>query len=490
MLGSAPRGGRARPISTLVLTSVAFFMTALDALVVTTALPAVHRDVGGSVATLEWVINAYLLAFAAAIIPAAALGDRLGRRAVYTAGLGLFAAASALCALAPTAEALIAARVLQGIGAAIVTPLGLTILTAAFPVERRGAVLGAWGAIGGLAIAAGPLVGGAVTQGLNWHWIFWVNLPIGALAAVLSAVRLADSRGPRTRLDPVGVVLVVAGAVGLAFGLVRVADGGWANPEAGIALAAGVLLLAGFSAWERRAAEPMLPPRLFASPGFTAAVATSFLMTAAITSAAFLVSQFFQLGLGLSPLATGLRFLPWTATPLLIAPLAGAFSDRIGRRPLMVVGLALQGVGLVWVALVAATGMQYGQLLVPLVIAGVGVSMAIPTTTAAALSAVSPQDLGRASGAANTLQRFGGVFGVAAVAAVFASAGHLGSPAAVVAGFRPALALAAGFSVLGAMAAVGVTSRRRDGLTPSAQDRVESTGVGAVTSASPAAEAG
>ncbi|MBV8527145.1 MAG: DHA2 family efflux MFS transporter permease subunit [Candidatus Dormibacteraeota bacterium] len=453
---------------TLVLTSVAFFMVALDALVVTTALPAVRRDVGGGVGTLEWVINAYLLAFAAGIIPAAALGDRLGRRRVYVAGLSLFVMASAACALAPTAEILIAARVVQGLGAAIVTPLSLTILTGAFPVERRGAVLGIWGAIAGLAIAAGPLVGGAVTQGLNWHWIFWVNVPIGAAAAVLSTVKLEESRGPRTSIDLPGLLLIATGAVGLAYGLVRAADEGWRAVDVDASLIAGAVLIVAFAAWERRTSEPMLPPRLFTRPGFTAAVAVGFLMTAAITSAAFLMSQFFQLGLGFSPLGTGIRFLPWTATPLLVAPLAGAWSDRVGRRPMLIAGLALQAAGLLAVAGLASTGVSYIELLVPLVVAGVGISMALPAATAAALNAAAPQDLGKAAGATNTLQRFGGVFGVAAVSALFAATGHLGSGATVIAGLKPALALAAGFSLLGALSAVAVTGRRSAVATPQA----------------------
>jgi EmrB/QacA subfamily drug resistance transporter len=444
----------------LALTSVAFFMVALDALVVVTALPAIHHDLGGSVPTLEWTVNSYSLAFAAGIITAAALGDRLGRRRVYVMGLLLFTVASAACALAPSSGTLIAARAIQGIGAAAVTPLSLTILTSGFPVARRGAIVGIWGAIGGLAVAGGPLVGGAVVQGLSWHWIFWVNVPIGLAAAALSAVKLPESRGPATRLDLPAVALVSGGSVALAWGLVRAGDAGWGSAEVVAALSAGVLLLAGFVGWERRAANPMLPMRLLRIRPFAAAGVAGFLMTAAIFSAAFLISQYFQLGLGYSPLATGLRFLPWTATPVLVAPVAGALADRIGPRPLMVIGLLLQGAGLGWIALIAGTGTGYGRLVLPLVIAGVGISMALPTVPTAALGAVPPADLGKASGVTNTLQRFGGVFGVAAVAAVFAAHGHLGTPASVTAGFRPALAVSAGLSALGAITALAVGARR------------------------------
>src|SRR5580704_1568333 len=224
----------------LALTSVAFFMTALDALVVVTALPAIHAGLGGSVSTLEWTVNAYTLPFAAGIITAAALGDKFGRRRMYVTGLILFTVASAACALAPDATALIGARVAQGLGAALVTPLSLTILAGVFPAERRGSIVGVWGAIGGLAVAGGPLVGGAVVQGLDWHWIFWINVPIGLAAAILSAVRLPESRGPARRLDIAGVALVAAGAVALAWGLVRSAGAGWGSTEVIGALVAGV----------------------------------------------------------------------------------------------------------------------------------------------------------------------------------------------------------------------------------------------------------
>jgi EmrB/QacA subfamily drug resistance transporter len=457
---------RSTPRWALALTSVAFFMVALDTLVVVTALPVMQRDLRAGLSTLEWTVNAYGLAFAAGIITAAALGDRFGRRRVFSLGLALFTAASAACALAPSAGALVAARAVQGVGAAMVMPLSLTILTAAFPPERRGAIVGIWGGIAGLAVACGPLVGGAVTQGLDWHWVFWVNVPIGLVAAVLSTVRLAESRGPATRLDLPAVALASGGAVGFVWGLVRASDVGWGSVETVATLGAGVLLMAGFVAWERRAPEPMLPLRLFGSLGFSAANVTGSLMSAALTAAAFLVAQYFQGVLGLSPLDAGLRLLPWTATPLLVAPLAGALSDRIGQRPLMVLGMLLQGAGFAMVATVASTAVGYDRLVLPLVIAGAGVSMVFATAPTAALNAVAPQDMGRASGTNSTLQRFGGAFGIAVTTAVFAAHGHLGTPASFDAGFRPALAVAAGLSLLGAVSALAVTGRRRRAAAP------------------------
>jgi EmrB/QacA subfamily drug resistance transporter len=459
-----PRQARSGPGGrrwVVALTSVSFFMVALDALVVITALPAIRAGLHASLATLDWAVNAYNLTFAAGIVGAAALGDRLGRRRVYIGGLLLFTAASAACALAPDAGSLIAARAIQGLGAATVTPLSLTLLTAAFPAARRGAIVGIWGGIAGLAVASGPLIGGAVVQGLDWHWIFWVNVPIGVAAAAASLVRLPAGRGPARGLDLPGMVLMAGGSAALAWGLVRAASTGWADRWVITGLVAGAAALAAFIAWERRAAQPMLPLRLLRIRAFAAASASGFLMNGAIFSAAFLCSQYFQLGLGYSPLATGLRFLPWTATPMIIAPLAGALADRIGTRPLMAAGLALQAGGLAWIALAASARTPYPQLIAPLIIAGIGISAAIPATASAALSAVPPGDLGTASGVQNTLQRFGGVFGIAIVSAVFAAAGHLGSAGGVTAGFRPALGVAAGLSLLGAVIALAFGARRR-----------------------------
>jgi EmrB/QacA subfamily drug resistance transporter len=454
-----PRPGRAG--WALALTGVAFFMVALDALVVMTALPAIGRDLSAGMSTLEWTVNAYALTTAAGIVTAAALGDRYGRRRVFVAGLALFTAASAACALAPTAGALIAARAVQGLGAATVIPLSLTILSAAFPPAKRGAVVGVWGGIAGIAVASGPLIGGAVVQGLDWHWIFWVNVPIGLVAAVLAGRLLVERRGPATRLDIPAAVLVTAGSTSLVWALVRANDAGWRSPATLGGLGLGVALIAAFVAWERRAPAPMLPPALFRNTRFSAANATAFLMSGALMGAVFLMSQYVQLVLGYSPLGTGLRFLPWTATPLVVAPLAGTLSDRIGARPVMATGMLLQGVGLGWIAAIAGAHLGYPAMVLPLIVAGVGVSMALPTTAAAALNAVGPADMGKASGASNTLQRLGGAFGIAVATSVFSSYGHLGAPAAFVTGFRPALGLAAGLSVLGAVTALATGARRR-----------------------------
>ena len=343
----------------IALTGLGSLMAALDTLVVATALSTIRVDLGASLESLEWTVNAYNLSFAVLLITAAALGDRYGRRSFYAAGLGIFAAASAACALAPDAGWLIAARAVQGVGAALIMPLGLALLASAFPPERRGAAIGIFSAITGISVAAGPLVGGAVVEGLAWEWIFWLNVPIGLLAIPLVLTRMRESRGPDTALDVPGLVLVTAGTLGVVWGLVRGNPAGWGSPEVLGALAAGALLLAAFVAWELRAREPMLPMRLFRSRAFSASNAAMFFTFASLFSAVFFFAQFLQTGLGYGPLETGLRLIPWTATFITVAPVAGALADRIGERPLMVGGLSLQAAGMAWLALIAEPGLEY-----------------------------------------------------------------------------------------------------------------------------------
>ena len=452
--------GQRRPASgqalIVLLTSVAYFMVTLDALVVVTALPSIHRSLGGGIGTLQWTVSAYTIAFGAGILTAAALGDRAGRRRLYVVGLAVFTAASAVCALAPSAGLLIACRAVQGVGAAIVMPLGLTLLTSAFPPHKRGAVVGIWGGIAGLAVAAGPLIGGGITQGLSWHWIFWVNVPIGIFATIGAASWLQESRGPRARLDIPALILVSSGVGVLIWGLVAGGQDGWGSAQNLAGLTAGTVLLGGFAGWEARAAEPMIPLGLFRRIRFSSAVITLFCTSAAIFSAAFLTSQFFQFTLGDTPLETGLRFLPWTVTPLVIAPVAGALSDKTSPRALIVPGLLLQGAGFAWIVSLAASSSGYASYVLPFVIAGTGISMALPCVTAGGLNAAPPALLGKAAGTLNTMQQFGAVFGIAVVTAVFNAHGSLADPATVTSGYRPALAVSAGISVLGAIAAVAM----------------------------------
>ena len=311
-------------------------MTALDTLVVSTSLSTIRMDLGATIEELEWTVNAYNLSFAVLLMTAAALGDRLGRRRLYAAGLGLFVAASAACALAPDVGWLIAARAVQGVGAAFVATLALALLSAAFPPEKRGAAIGLFSAITGLAVAMGPLVGGAVADGLAWEWIFWLNVPIGLVAIPLVLTRIDESFGGDTGLDIRGLALVTGGALGIVWGLVRGNSAGWGSPEVVGSLAGGLILVAAFVAWELRAREPMLPMKFFRSRAFSAGNAAIFFTFASLFGAVFFFAQFLQTGLGNSPLDAGLKLMPWTVTFMTVAPIAGALADRIGERPFMV----------------------------------------------------------------------------------------------------------------------------------------------------------
>jgi EmrB/QacA subfamily drug resistance transporter len=453
-------------IWTLAIVSVALFMVTLDNLVVTNALVSIREDLGASLEQLEWTVNAYNLSFAVLLITGAALGDRYGRRRVYATGVGVFAAASAAAALAPNVGVLIGARAVQGVGAALIMPLALALLSAAFPPEKRGAAIGIFSAITGIAVASGPLLGGAVVQGIDWHWIFWINVPIGIAAIPLVLTKMQESYGPRASLDLRGLGLVTLAGLATVWGLVRGNEAGWGSAEVVGSLLAGVLLAITFVAWERRAREPMLSLELFRSRAFSGGNAAIFLTFAALFTGVFFFAQLLQTALGYDPLETGLRLLPWTATFITIAPMAGALADRIGERPLMVAGLSLQALGMAWVALIADAGMSYSQLLAPFIVAGVGVSMAIPAAQNSVVASVADEAIGKAAGANSMMRELGGVFGIAVAVAVFAAAGSYASPAAFVDGFKSAIAVAAALSLVGAAAGLTLPGRRRTTVTP------------------------
>jgi EmrB/QacA subfamily drug resistance transporter len=446
---------------TVVLASLGVFMTALDTLVVTTSLPVLHVSLHSSLSSLEWTVNAYNLAFACLLLTGAALGDRFGRRRMFAVGLGVFTIASAAAALSPSVGALVAARAIQGAGAAIVAPLTLTLISEAFPAEKRGTAIGLWGGITGLAVAAGPVVGGAIVNGISWHWIFWLNVPIGLALIPAAARKLSESFGPRPQLDLAGLALAAAGAIGVTWGLVRATSVGWGGAEIIGSVLVGALLIGAFLAWERRAPNPMLPLSFFRDRTFASANIVSFFQYAALFGALFLMAQFLQNALGHSPLEAGLMLLPWTGAPMIVAPIAGALADRYGNRPFMAAGLALQAIGLGWVAAIAAPGMGYTELGIALTVAGVGISMCFPTVANAVMSSVPLQEAGVASGANGMLRELGGVFGVAVLASVFARHGVYHSPRIFIHGFTNALWVAVGFSTVGSLAALVMPGRQR-----------------------------
>ena len=452
---------RSNTIWTFAITSVALFMVTLDNLVVTTALPVIRQDLGASLSQLEWTVNAYTLTFAVLLLTGAALGDRFGRRLMFSVGIGIFTVSSAAAALAPSATALDLARAAQGVGGAIVTPLTLTILSAAVPAERRGLALGAWGGIGGLAVAMGPLVGGAVVEGLSWQWIFWLNVPIGLVLAPLAFLRLRESHGPGGRLDLPGLALASVGLFGIVWGLVRANEIGWGSAEIVGSLVGGSVVLALFVLWELRAQAPMLPMRFFRNRTFTLTNVSSLFMFFGMFGSIFLLAQFFQTVQGYSPLQAGVRILPWTAMPIFIAPIAGAMSDRIGGQRIMGVGLALQAIGIGWIASVSTPTVPYSALVIPFFISGIGMALFFAPVANVVLSAVRRDEEGQASGAANAIRELGGVFGVAVLASIFAHYGGYLSGQDFVDGMRPAVWVGAVIVGLGAVAAFAIPSRSR-----------------------------
>jgi EmrB/QacA subfamily drug resistance transporter len=461
------QGMTPKALWTLAISSVAVFMVTLDNLVVTTAIPVLREDLHASLSGLQWTVNAYTLTFAVLLLTGAALGDRFGRRRLLAVGIGIFTAASAAAALAPSIVALDVARAIQGVGGAIVMPLTLTILSAAVPAQRRGLALGIWGGISGLAVALGPLVGGAIVSGISWHWIFWLNVPIGLLLLPLILLRLDETRGPASKLDLPGLALGSAGLVGIVWGLVRANEVGWMSAQIIGAFVVGVALLVSFVAWELRTEHPMLPMRFFRNRTFALANVASLLMFFGMFGAIFFISQFFQTVQGLSPFQSGLRILPWTAMPMLVAPVAGAVSDRIGGHRLMGAGLALQAIGLAWIAAVSTPTTPYVDFIGAFLISGIGMALFFAPVANVILSSVRPEQEGQASGANNAIRELGGVFGVAVLAAVFVSNGSYGSGQQFVDGMNPAVMIGAALVAVGAIAAFAIKRSPRTIEVPS-----------------------
>ncbi len=460
------RSQQIRPKWTFAVVSTALFMVVLDNLVVTTALPSIRADLGATIESLQWTVNAYTLTFAVLLLTGAALGDRFGRKRMFGIGVTVFTIASAAAALAPTTEALIAARAIQGAGAAAVLPLTLTLLSEAFPAGRRGLVLGLWSGLSGLAVAVGPLVGGAVVDGISWHWIFWINVPIGIALVPLAARFLTESHGPAKHLDLPGLALGGLGLLGVVYGIVRGNEQGWASAEILGSLIAGAVLVAAFVAWELRAPHPMLPMRFFRSRTFSSANGVGFVMSFGVFGSIFLLAPFLQVTQGLSPLEAGIRTLPWTAMPILVAPWAGILSDRIGSRPLMATGLALQAGALAWLAAISTPGIAYTSLVLPFIMAGAGMALVFAPSANAVLGSVDQRSAGQASGATNAIRELGGVMGIAVLASVFSAHGSYASPQAYTDGMVSAVWVGAAVLAAGALVALLIPRAAGRGTAP------------------------
>ncbi|GAB3885249.1 DHA2 family efflux MFS transporter permease subunit [Kibdelosporangium lantanae] len=450
----------------LGLASMGSFIVILDVLVVTTALTAIRTDLGASLTELEWTVNAYSLTFAVLLLTGSAIGDRFGRRRMFTIGLAIFTVMSAACALSTGIGTLVAARAVQGCGAALVMPLALTQISATFEPQDRGRALGIFSGVTGLAIFLGPVIGGAVTQGLAWQWIFWINVPIGLVTILLVLRRIPETHGQPHRLDILGAALVTVGSLGFVWGLVRGNVVGWASAEVLVALAAGVVGMVLFVLWERRAPEPMLSMRFFGNRTFSTANAANFCLYASVYGILFLLAQYLQNALGDSALLSGVKLIPWTATLMIFAPIAGARINRFGERRFMVIGLLGQGIGVGWLALIASPHLPFWEMALPMVLTGVSASLAMPAAQKAVVGAVEPQDIGKASGAVTALRMLGGVFGIAIVTAVFEGSGDFGSPQAFSDGFAHALGVAAVMALIGAVAGLGMPGRKPAGGVP------------------------
>ena len=454
-----------RGVWAVVITGLALFMASLDNLVVTTALPVIRVRLHAGLSDLEWTVNAYTLTFAVLLLSAAALGERFGRRRVFVIGVAIFTMASGVAAVSPTIGWLIAARAVQGAGGAMIMPLSLTLLSDAVAPERRNAALGIWGAIGGAAIALGPLVGGAVTSGWSWHYIFWLNVPIGIILVPLAWWRLRESKGAPSRLDVVGALLASTGLFGVVLGLVRGNVHGWTSTSVLASFAVGTALLVAFFVYELGSTAPMLNVRLFTNRGFTMVNVMAMLFSFGMFGAVFFLSQFLQTVQGYSPIGAGLRVLPWTGMPMLLAPIVGLLAQRWGGKPLVIAGLSLQAIGLAWLGAILTPTTPYSDMVPAFIVAGLGMTLFFVPVASLVLGSVTKELEGVASGTNATFRELGGVFGIAVLGAVFSSRGGYASAQSYVNGLRPAIFVGAGAVLVGVVAALFVPNRRAEQIT-------------------------
>ncbi len=440
----------------IVITSIPLLMATLDNLVVIFALPVIKKHLGGSVESMQWVVNAYTLTYAAALLTAAALGDRFGRKKLFAIGIVLFTVASATSALAGDTTVLIISRIVQGAGAAAIVPLSLTLLGAAVPPDFRDIAIGIWGGVSGLGIAAGPLVSGAVVQGLSWQWIFWLNVPLGLLVLPYMWKTLQESYGPDKSLDPLGLLLAAAGVFAVIWAIIRSDSKGWGSGEILSVLFIGIALLVVFVLWQHKTATPLMPLRLFRYRAFSFINLSAVIFAFGVFGSVFLLAQFFQVVQGHSPLDSGIRTLPWTMVPMITAPVSSLLIGKIGARVIVSVGLALQAIALGWVASVNSVHVHYSTLVIPFIIAGFGLGMTLAPMATVVLSSTPEADHGKASGVNNTLRELGVALGVAVLTAVFTAKGSYASAQDFVDGVKPAIWVGAIVVAVGAVIALGL----------------------------------
>lgn len=459
---SPPHGstGRRIPIWVgLVAASLPMFMATLDNLVMTSALPVIQADLDASVGELQWFLNAYTLSFATLMLAAATLGDRWGRRKVFLGGIAVFTIASIASALATTPAMLIAARAVQGAGAAAIMPLSLTLLAGVVPATKRALAIGIWGGVSGLGVALGPVVGGAVVDGISWEAIFWINVPVALVAVPLALVALKESRGRIQPLDILGVLLAGAGVFLLVWAVVHGNDDGWASAEVLLSFVGSVAFVGGFVLRQARTAFPVVPLRLFRSRSFSLANVIGIAFTLGMFGAVFLLSQYLQIVMGYTPFQAGLRTLPWTAAPMVVAPLAGILAPRLGLRALLVSGLVLQAGSLVWMATILGPGTAYVSMVPALAMAGVGMGLTFAPSATAVLADMAEVDHATASSTNSTIREIGVALGIAVLTAVFLGAGGSLTPTGYTDALAPALLVGAGAVAVGIVAAAFMPGR-------------------------------
>jgi EmrB/QacA subfamily drug resistance transporter len=436
------------------------FMATLDNLVMTNALPVLHAQLGASVEELQWFVNAYTLAFAGSILLASALGDRFGRRTVFAIGIAVFGIGSVLAALSTDPAQLIASRALQGLGGAGVLPLSLALISGGVAPERRPLAIGIWGGISGLGVAVGPLVGGAVMEGWSWQAIFWINVPVAIIAIPFALWALRNDRGARERIDVLGVVLVGVGVLALVHAIVRANDDGWGSLGVVAEIAAGMLLVAAFLWRQARSTAPIVPLRLFRDRSFTLTNLIGFGFSFGTFGAVFILIQYLQVVQGASPLEAAVQTSPWTLAPMVVAPIAGIIAPRVGTRLLMVVGLALQGAALLWLALQMSATTPYAEMVAPFIMAGVGMGLVFAPSATALLATLGVIDHAKASGVNSTVREIGVALGTAVLTAVFTGFGGMLQPDLYIGGARPAVLAGAAVLFVTAVASLWLPAGR------------------------------
>jgi EmrB/QacA subfamily drug resistance transporter len=437
---------------TLAAVAFGLFMIMLDNTVVNVALPAIQRDLSADLSELQWVVTGYALTFAALMLIGGKAADAYGRRLVFVVGIAVFTLASLWCGLADSGSMLIAARVVQGAGAALMNPATLSIIAATFPPRQRGTAIGIWAGVAALALAIGPLVGGLLTEHLSWHWIFYVNIPVGALAIIASFLFIDESRDEtHERLDVPGLATSGLGLFALTYALIEANTYGWGSARIVGAFAVGAIALAAFVVLERTQRAPMLPLDLFRSGTYTGANVVVLLVALAMFGVFFFVSLYMQNILGYSAVQAGAAFLPMTVLIILIAPIAGRASDRVGSRWLMTTGMGLLAVQLVYFSQLTQRS-SYWDLLPAMIVGGVGMALTMTPSAAAATRSVPVAKAGVGSAVLNAFRQVGGSIGVALIGAIMAAeAGGRQTAEAFMDGFESSLLVAAVIAFAGSI---------------------------------------